>query len=157
MSLSLTSTAFDAGRPIPKKHAYTGEGQNVSPPLAWTGAPAGTRSFALICDDPDAPSPQRPRPKPWVHWVLFDIPAATGGLAEGQTGVGVNGRTDFGEEAWGGPLPPPGSGTHRYFFKLYSLDTMLELKAGATKDDVLAAMMGHVLAEAEVFGTYVRK
>lgn len=156
MSLTLTSTAFEAGRPIPTKHAYQGEGQNISPSLAWAGAPEATRSFALICDDPDAPNPLRPRPKPWVHWVVFNIPAETTALAEGEKGMGTPGRTDFGETSWGGPLPPPGSGTHRYFFKLYALDSTIPLNTGATKDDVLAAMMGHVLAEAELFGTYER-
>lgn len=157
MSLTLSSNAFDQGQPIPQKHAKQGEGQNVSPGLAWSDAPGNTASFALICDDPDAPSRARPRPNPWVHWVSYDIPAGTTELREGDEGNGTQGKNDFGELGWGGPLPPPGSGPHRYFFKLYALDTELDLEPGATKDQVLEAMEGHVLDQAEVFGTYERK
>ncbi len=156
MTLELTSRAFEQGQSIPTKHAYKGEGDNLSPPLAWSGAPEGTQSFALICDDPDAPSPLRPRPKPWVHWVVYDLPAGLASLDEGGNGGGVEGTTDFGEKAYGGPMPPPGSGTHRYFFKLYALDATLGLDPGASKADLLAAMEGHVLAEVELFGTYER-
>ncbi len=154
-TMNVTSSAFVAGKPIPKKYAYHGEGDNVSPPLAWTGAPDGTKSFVLLVEDPDAPSPKHPRPKPWVHWVLFDIPASVTSLAEGKA-AGIQGENDFGQAAYGGPMPPPGSGTHRYFFKVYALDRMLELPGGAKRDTVLAAMKGHILAQGEVYGTYSR-
>ena len=152
MTLTVTSSAFKAGAPLPRKHAYKGEGQNVSPPLAWSGAPEGTQEFALICDDPDAP-----RAEPWVHWVLYGIPSATTSLAEGSKGVGIEGRTDFGEAAYGGPMPPRGHGVHHYHFKVYALGQPLALKAGATKPQLLAAMKGHVLAQGELVGTYERK
>jgi Raf kinase inhibitor-like YbhB/YbcL family protein len=157
MTLTVKSTAFEAEHPIPKKHAYKGEGENISPPLSWSEAPAGTTSFALICDDPDAPSPKRPRENPWIHWVVYNIPADRMALAEGDTGGGLTGTTDFNETTWGGPMPPPGSGTHRYFFKVYALDVRLDLEAGATKADLLRAMEGHILAQGQVFGTYTRK
>ena len=156
MALTVESSAFDEGAPIPKKHAYKGEGQNISPPLQWSGAPGGTQSYVLICDDPDAPSPKNPRPNPWVHWVVYNIPGSCTSLGEGDNGGGTEGRTDFGETAWGGPMPPPGSGTHRYFFKVYALDTTLSLNPGANKDEVLAAANGHVLDNGELFGTYHR-
>jgi Raf kinase inhibitor-like YbhB/YbcL family protein len=155
VKLNVTSTAFEPTKPIPKQHAYKGEGANLSPPLAWSGAPAGTKSFAIICDDPDAPSPKRPRPNPWVHWVVYNIPADRTALGEGET-AGVQGKTDFGETAWGGPMPPPGSGTHRYFFKVYALDAKLDLPAGANKEQLLKAMEGHILAQGELYGTYER-
>lgn len=170
----LTSDAFRDGQPIPRKHAYKGEGENVSPPLAWSGAPPGTKSFALICDDPDAPSREAPRKEgPWVHWVVYNIPAdatslpagASGRPAEGSAQAGAakgwaEGTTDFGgEPVYGGPMPPPGSGTHRYFFKLYALDATLSLKSGAakTKKELLGAMQEHILAETKLMGTYERK
>jgi len=155
MAMELTSSAFKAGERIPTKH--TGEAEDLSPALAWRGAPAATKDFALICDDPDAPSPKRPRPNPWVHWVLYKIPAPTASLAEGSKGVGIEGVTDFGQPGYGGPMPPPGSGTHRYFFRVYALDTILDLQPGATKAELLAAMKGHVLAQGELVGTYERK
>lgn len=157
MSLQVTSSAFATGKPIPKAHAYRGEGDNLSPPLAWSGAPEGTRTFALVVDDPDAPSPKRPRPNPWVHWVVFNIPSEVTSLAQGEAGGGQQGTNDFGEASWGGPLPPPGSGVHRYFFRLYALDAKLELSQRAAKADLLAAMEGHVLAEASCYGTYERR
>ena len=155
MSLKVTGLAFQQGQRIPKKYAYRGEGDNVSPPISWSGAPQGTKSFVVLCEDPDAPSPKHPRPKPWVHWVLFNIPASTTSIPEGQT-AGTPGKNDFGDLAYGGPLPPPGSGTHRYFFKVYALDTTLSLAKGATRDEVLRAMQGHILAQGEVYGTYER-
>ena len=157
MGLIVKSSAFDTGQPIPRKHAYTGEGDNISPPLSWSGAPEGTQSYALICDDPDAPSPKRPRPNPWVHWVVYNLPPDKTALGERDEGGGVSGRSDFGQTGWGGPMPPPGSGTHRYFFKVYALDAKLGLKAGATKDELLAAMEGHILAQGETYGTYERR
>lgn len=148
--LALTTTAFPAGGPIPRKH--TKEGQDLSPALAWSGAPEGTRSFALILDDPDAP-----RAEPWVHWVLWNIPAEVTALGEGSSGGGTAGRNDFGETGYGGPMPPRGHGTHHYHFKLHALDATLELEAGSTKRQLLRAMEGHVLASAELIGTYERK
>ncbi|MCD6497497.1 MAG: YbhB/YbcL family Raf kinase inhibitor-like protein [Deltaproteobacteria bacterium] len=154
-TFKVTSSAFEPGKPIPSVCAYKGAGQNQSCPVSWSGAPDGTKSFVLIVDDPDAPSPRHPRAKPWVHWVLYDIPSETTSLGQGQS-VGLVGRNDFGETKWGGPLPPPGSGRHRYFFKVYALDKMLHLSAGASKDQVIAAMKGHVVAQGELVGTYER-
>ena len=154
MTIQITSTAFSEGQPIPRK--YTGEGGDISPPLAWTNAPATTKSFTLIADDPDAPMGT------WVHWVLYDLPAGTNALPEDVAktqyiaGNAKQGITDFHRLGYGGPFPPPGK-PHRYFFKLYALDKMLELKPGATKKDVEAAMKGHILAEGQVMGTYQRK
>jgi Raf kinase inhibitor-like YbhB/YbcL family protein len=154
MNLSITSTAFSEGQPIPQK--FTCQGSDISPPLVWTNAPADTKSFALIMDDPDAPVGT------WVHWVLYDLPANTTGLPEdvAKTQVIANGAKQ-GLNTWprlgyGGPCPPPGK-PHRYFFKLYALDRMLDLKPGATKKDLLKAMEGHVLAEGQLMGTYQRK
>ena len=158
--LTVTSPAFEAGAVIPKKH--TGEGDDVSPELRWSGAPAGVEEYAVVCDDPDAPSPARPAPEPWVHWVLAGIPGDATGLAEGAPGVGVVGRNSWPVGSpqgarYAGPMPPPGSGSHRYFFKVYALDAELGLAAGATKKDLLAAMEGHVLAAGELMGTYERR
>jgi Raf kinase inhibitor-like YbhB/YbcL family protein len=147
---AIKSADFDAGAPIPRKH--TGEGPDVSPGLAWSGVPEGTREFALICDDPDAP-----RTKPWVHWVFYGIPPQTNSLPEGVKGVGVEGRNDFGRSGYGGPMPPKGHGTHHYHFKLYALDAPVTLEPGAMKEELLAAMKGHVLGEAELIGTYERE
>ena len=150
MSLRLTSSAFDEGGAIPR--GYTCEGRDISPPLAWSGVPMGTRTLALIVDDPDAPDPAAPR-RTWVHWVLYDIPPAAPGIAVGAplpagAKVGVN---DWQRPGWGGPCPP--IGRHRYFFKLYALDTSLELYR-PTKADLEQAMKGHVLAETQLVGTY---
>ncbi len=143
----LTSAAFAEGGMIPPRH--TCDGDDVSPPLSWTGVPDGTGSFALVCDDPDAAST-------WVHWVLFDLPAAARELQEAvppdrelRPG-GRHGTTDFGRIGYGGPCPP--GGTHRTFFKLYALDRPLGLPAGATKKQVEQAMKGRVLAEARLMG-----
>ena len=150
--MEIRSSAFGSGERIPVK--YTCDGADFSPSLEWTAGPAGTKSFALICDDPDAPMGT------WVHWVIFDIPAAALMLAEGITrekelpGGGVQGMNDFRRIGYGGPCPP--GGTHRYFFKLYALDAALGLKPGITKDQLLKAMKGHVLAEAQLMGTYKR-
>ena len=156
--MTITSLAFTAGQPIPK--AFTGEGRDVSPALVWENVPAGTVELALICDDPDAP-----RPEPWVHWVIYKIPADAGGLPEGvptterlNTPRGaLQGRNTWPNVGYGGPMPPPGHGVHHYHFKLYALDAALDLAPGATKEQLLAAMKGHVLAEAELTGTYQRK
>jgi Raf kinase inhibitor-like YbhB/YbcL family protein len=154
MNLQITSTAFSEGQPIPAK--YSCEGSDISPPLQWTNAPANTKNFALIADDPDAPVGT------WVHWVLYDLPPNTAGLPEDVAKTQfIAGNAKQGLNSWprlgyGGPCPPPGK-PHRYFFKLYALDTMLDFKPGATKKDVEAAMKGHILAEGQLMGTYQRK
>ena len=155
MTFSLSSTAFKDGGAVPIK--YTCDGADVSPPLAWIGAPAGTQAFALIADDPDAPAGT------WVHWVLYNLPATVSELPENiakvetlDLGSARQGRTDFRRPGYGGPCPPPGP-AHRYFFKLYALDAPLKLKAGAQKKDVEAAMEGHVLGTAQLMGTYARQ
>ena len=156
MGLSLTSTAFKEGGPIPTK--YTCDGADQSPPLAWSGIPQGTAAFALIADDPDAPA------RTWVHWVIYDVPAVSGGIPENVSKVeapkeikgAVQGRNDSHGVGYGGPCPPPGS-AHRYFFKLYALAAPLGLRPGASKQDVERAMGGHVLATAQLMGTYARQ
>jgi Raf kinase inhibitor-like YbhB/YbcL family protein len=150
MNIQVSSPAFEPGGTIPRK--YTGEGQDVSPPLAWSGLPEGTRELALVCDDPDAPAP-----KPFVHWVLYKIPADRGGLPEGDARGALEGENDFGGTGYGGPMPPRRHGTHRYRFRVYALDTELGVVAGLTKDELLRAIEGHVLAEGELVGTYERK
>jgi Raf kinase inhibitor-like YbhB/YbcL family protein len=153
MSFELSSAAFQEGKTIPRKH--TCDGPDLSPPLSWTAPPEGTRSLALICDDPDAPRGT------WVHWVIFDLPADLGGLPEGISTEaeppvgGRQGRTDFGRLGYGGPCPPRGP-AHRYYFRLYALDAALGLPAGATKAQVLQAMAGRVVAEAGLMGRYGR-
>jgi Raf kinase inhibitor-like YbhB/YbcL family protein len=149
--MQLTSAAFKNEGKIPRK--YTCEGDDRSPPLEWSGAPQETKSFALIVDDPDAPDPAKPL-RVYVHWVLCNIPANTTGLDENgdlpaSTVVGVN---DFGNVGWGGPCPP--TGRHRYFFKLYALDAALSGLASPKKKDLENAMEGHILAQAELMGTY---
>jgi Raf kinase inhibitor-like YbhB/YbcL family protein len=147
--MHLTSTAFTDGSEIPMK--YTQDGADVSPPLAWSDVPPGTRSLALVVDDPDAPDPAAPQ-RTWVHWVVTDLPPDTNGLAEGAARVpGRVGSNDWKRESWNGPKPP--TGRHRYVFKLYALDRTLELEH-ATKADVERAMQGHVLAESKLIGTY---
>ena len=163
-TMKLASTAFSNGASIPLKH--TGDGQDLSPPLSWSGAPAEAKSFALICDDPDAPSPKRPAAEPWVHWVIFNIPADRLVLPEGVQRApepgelpGVRqGRNSWPKNHLGyrGPAPPPASGKHRYFFKIYALDAMLALHGGATKQELLKAMSGCILDEAQTYGTYER-
>jgi Raf kinase inhibitor-like YbhB/YbcL family protein len=150
--MELKSSAFEAGAMIPKQ--YTGEGQNISPPLNWATVPNGTQSLALICDDPDAPMGV------WVHWVIFNLPADTKELAEGVppqkslANGAKQGINDFRKIGYGGPCPP--SGEHRYFFKLYALDTKLDHEAGIKKADLLKIMEGHILDESKLLGTYRR-
>jgi len=153
MAFELTGKAFSNGSPIPKE--YTCDGKDLSPELTWKDPPAGTRSFALICDDPDAPVGT------WVHWVLWGIGAEVRSLPEGL-GKKVSlsegyreGITDFGGTGYGGPCPPRGK-PHRYFFKLYALDTVPELPPKAGKSDLLKAIQGHVLEETKLMGTYKR-
>jgi Raf kinase inhibitor-like YbhB/YbcL family protein len=153
VTLKLTSSAFEPGATIPKK--FTCDGPDVSPALNWSDPPAGTQSFALIADDPDAPVGT------WVHWVLYDLPADARSLAENvpkqeQLPSGARqGRNDFRKIGYGGPCPPPGK-PHRYFFKLYALDAKLNLKAGAAKAEVEKAMQEHILAQGELMGRYGR-
>lgn len=160
--MKLSSPAFSANGLIPAMYtcdfhqgAAARSHQDISPALNWDEPPAGTQSFALICDDPDAPG------KTWVHWVLYDLPATSRELPESVppkatlANGGVHGVNDFGNLGYGGPCPP--SGTHRYFFKLYALDQMLGLKPGATKGELLTAMEGHILAAAELVGRYARQ
>jgi len=158
MAITVTSTAFKAGGVIPKKH--TGEGDDVSPALAWSGVPKNAKEQVLICDDPDAP-----RADPWVHWVLYTLPPETAELPEGVSADetlsipkgAVQGFNDFKKVGYNGPMPPRGHGTHHYHFKLYALDAALKLPPKQTKKDVLAAMKGHILAEGELIGSYERK
>jgi Raf kinase inhibitor-like YbhB/YbcL family protein len=150
--MSLTSTAFAAGESIPTN--YTCDGENVSPPLEWGQPPARTQSLALIVEDPDAPSGT------FVHWVYYDLPPEMRGLPEGvstddkPSQGGTNGKNGANALGYTGPCPP--SGTHRYFFRLYALDTKLDAAAGLTKDALLQAMEGHVLAQGELMGVYNR-
>lgn len=152
MAFELRSDAFAQEGSIPQK--YTCDGQDVSPPLSWSDPPEGTQSFALVCDDPDAPAGT------WIHWVLFNIPADKRSLAEAVPKQAklpdgsVHGKNSWKRTDYGGPCPP--SGTHRYFFKLYALDTKLTLKAGATKKKALKAMEGHILDQTELMGKYSR-
>jgi Raf kinase inhibitor-like YbhB/YbcL family protein len=152
MGFKLTSAAFREGQPIPRQH--TCDGVNVSPALEWSGAPQGTKTFAIICDDPDAPSGT------WVHWVLYNLPGDRIGLVENVPatekvpGDGLQGTNDSEKIGYDGPCPP--SGTHHYFFKLYALDAELSLKAGATKAEVLKAMEGHIIGQTQLMGTYHR-
>jgi Raf kinase inhibitor-like YbhB/YbcL family protein len=153
VKIELASTAFRDGEAIPPP--YTGDGRDVSPPLRWSDPPAGTKSFALICDDPDAPAGT------WVHWLLFNLPAQQRQLEESAppqetlAGGARQGKNDFGKSGYGGPAPPPGK-PHRYFFKLYALDTLLDLAPGASKSQLVAAMKGHVLPEGQLVGRYGR-
>ncbi len=154
MKLTLTSSAFADGQPIPAQ--YTCDGEDKSPPLAWDGIPPGTRSFVLVVDDPDAPDPQAPR-MTWVHWVLYNLPASCTHLDESVQASNVPPGTQEGVNDWkrtgyGGPCPPVGR--HRYFHKLYALDVELPDLGAATKSALEQAMAGHVLGEAQLVGTY---
>jgi Raf kinase inhibitor-like YbhB/YbcL family protein len=157
MALSLESPGFGAGEEIPSE--YTCEGRDVSPPLRWSGVPEGTRSLALIVDDPDAPDPAAPK-RTFVHWVVVDLPPDAGGLAEGagQDGLPAGaraGRNDWDQPGYGGPCPPVGR--HRYVHKLYALDTTLPHLRSPTKAELERSMAGHVLARAELVGTYRKR
>lgn len=144
---ALSSDAFAEGAAIPSRHSCDGE--NTSPPLDWSDVPEGTRSLALVVDDPDAPVGT------FTHWLAWGIDPASTGLAEGQSAP-AEGRNDFGVGRWSGPCPPPGHGRHRYFFRLHALDAELDLKPGVSKDDLEAALEGHVLGVAELVGGYER-
>jgi Raf kinase inhibitor-like YbhB/YbcL family protein len=153
MEIKVTSSAFQEGGMIPSK--YTCDGEDVSPPLEWDGIPDEAQSIALISDDPDAPMGT------WVHWVLYNLPADARGLEEGipanevLTNGAKQGTTDFGRVGYGGPCPP--GGTHRYFFKVYALDAQVEPAPAATKEQLLKAMDGHILAEGQLMGKYKRQ
>jgi hypothetical protein len=156
MPFTIKSQAFESSSAIPVRH--TCDGEDVSPALSWTQPPPGTKAFALIVDDPDAPVGD------WVHWLVFDLPATTLSLTEKMPADGdlktpegaKQGRNDFGRLGWGGPCPPPGK-PHRYFFKLYALDAPIGLAAGASKSAIERAMQAHILGKAEMFGTYARR
>lgn len=151
--LQVSSAAFQAGQAIPAK--YTCDGADLSPPLMWSGAPPNTRSWVLICEDPDAPQ------GPFTHWLIYGLPASVTELAEGASTSGSvsrsarQGLNDFNRVGYGGPCPPPGK-AHRYFFKLYALDTELSVKSRATKKELLKAIDKHVLGEGSLMGTYQR-
>ena len=153
MEVKITSSAFEDGGLIPAK--YTCDGADISPPLQWDGPPEGTRSIALICDDPDAPVGT------FVHWVLFNLPPETKELVENVPADETlpngakQGTSDFGRIGYGGPCPP--SGTHRYFFKIYALDTEIDLAVGAGKSQLLKAIEGHILAQGQLIGKYKRQ
>jgi len=150
--IQLTSSGFKNGQAIPRQ--YTCDGIDISPPFEWTGVPRSAKTIALIADDPDAPSGT------FVHWVLYNLPAANIGLVENLPptedlkGGGLQGKNGFEKIGYGGPCPP--SGTHRYFFKIYALDAELPLKGGATKAEVEKAIQGHIVAQGQLMGTYRR-
>lgn len=153
MAITFSSSAFGYGQPIPA--VYTCKGRDISPPLQWSDLPAGTKSLALIMDDPDAPMGT------WVHWVIYNIPPTRNGLEEAIPAQerladgSLQGKNSWRRIGYGGPCPP--SGTHRYYFRLYALDSTLSLAPGASKEQVLAAMQGHILAQAEWMGTFAAK
>ena len=158
MKITITSTAFKHDEPIPKQH--TGDGKDVSPPLAWTGVPENAKELVLIVDDPDAP-----RQDPWVHWVIYKLPPTLKGLPEGvakdaklkEPAGALHGMNSWGAPGYRGPAPPRGHGVHHYHFKLYALDAALDVPAELEKEALLAKMKGYVLAEGELIGTYERK
>jgi hypothetical protein len=152
MGFQIESDVFEAGGPIPSK--FSCDGQDVSPPLTWNGVPQGANSLALVMEDPDAPAGI------WVHWVLYNIPVSLSGLPEGVpaeqelSNGSLSGLNSWRRSGYGGPCPP--GGTHRYFFRLYALDQVLDLGAGATKEHLSEAMQGHILGQTEIVGTYSR-
>lgn len=164
--MKITSTSFGSGESIPVR--YTGAGDDVSPQLGWSDVPAGTKTFAVICDDPDAPSQQNRRPEgPWVHWVIYNIPVEVTSLPEAVERVAApscvegasQGTNDFDSDNTGyrGPMPPVGSGPHHYFFKVYALNDRLDLAAAdATKQSLLNAIRPHLLATGQLMGTFER-
>ncbi|MET3132982.1 Raf kinase inhibitor-like YbhB/YbcL family protein [Oxalobacteraceae bacterium GrIS 1.11] len=157
MELSLTSTAFESGQDIPAR--YTADGANISPPLYWSGVPPGTRSLALIVDDPDAPDPAAPR-RTWVHWLVFNIPPDSSGFPEGAYGQDLpsgcrQGLNDWRDNHYGGPCPP--IGRHRYIHQLYALDSVLPHLERPDKAQLAQAMRGHIIEQAELIGMYQRQ
>jgi Raf kinase inhibitor-like YbhB/YbcL family protein len=158
MKFDLKSVSFRHGEEIPRQ--YTGEGEDESPPLEWVNVPRNTREFVLICEDPDAP-----QAKPWVHWLMYKIPGEVRKIPPSLPRNerltlppnAIQGKNSFGSIGYGGPMQPVGHGPHHYYFRLYALGSELPLKAGATKDEILAAMEGHVLGFTELLGIYERK
>jgi Raf kinase inhibitor-like YbhB/YbcL family protein len=154
-SMTITSTAFANEGEIPAKH--TCQGDDVSVPLNWSGVPSEAKSLALISDDPDAPDPKAPK-MVWVHWVLYNLPSSATGLEEAVSSLPegtMEGKNDWKRTGYGGPCPP--IGRHRYYFKLYALDTVLDDLGEPTKDELVKAMAGHIIAEAELMGTYQKR
>jgi hypothetical protein len=158
MTIILQSPAFKQNHLIPKK--YTGDGDDVSPPLSWSGVPAETKELALVVDDPDAPTPE-----PWVHWLIYKIPPTTTSLSENVLPVlrvaspagALQGKNSWPKRiGYGGPAPPKGHGLHHYHFKLFALDAPLDVAPGIDKEELLAAMKGHIIAEGELIGAYQR-
>ena len=157
MEMIIESSAFEDADEIPQR--YTGDGKDVSPPLSWAGLPEGTKELAIICDDPDAPTVD-----PWVHWVIYKIAPEAPGLTEGlaktatlaEPAGALQGKNTWETIGYRGPAPPTGHGTHNYSFRLYALDAPLDVRAGLGKKSLLAVMVGHILAEAELIGTYER-
>ena len=155
--MEIKTSAPADGEKIPTR--FTGDGEDISPELTWSGVPDGAKELALICDDPDAPTPE-----PWVHWVIYKIPVGATGLVEhvqmaetlAEPAGAYQGRNSWGTIGYRGPAPPKGHGVHHYHFKLYALDTTLSVTGGLDKKQLLKAMQGHVLAETEVVGTYQR-
>lgn len=159
MSIILQTSAFQQTHPIPRK--FTGDGDDISPPLSWSGIPSATQELALVVDDPDAPTPE-----PWVHWILYKIPPAATSLPEHvlpSLHVAAPAGALQGKNSWPkgigyrGPAPPKGHGVHHYHFKLFALDAPVDLAAGIDKPTLLAAMQGHVIAQGELIGTYQRR
>jgi Raf kinase inhibitor-like YbhB/YbcL family protein len=148
MALQVKSPAFTDGQTIPTK--YTCDGENISPPLEWSGQPKDTKSVAVICDDPDAPSGT------FTHWVLYNVPGDTHRLSEGSPGTGVEGRNSFEQTGFGGPCPPSKDGAHRYIFRVYALDVESLGRPGMSQEDVEGAMRGHILAKGQLMGRYQR-
>jgi Raf kinase inhibitor-like YbhB/YbcL family protein len=157
MKITISSAAFADGQPIPKRH--TGDGEDLSPALSWAGVPANAQELALIMDDPDAPMAE-----PWVHWVIYKLPPSTTGLPEGvpttprlsEPAGALQGKNSWPTVGYRGPKPPPGHGVHHYHFKLYALDTVLDVAGGLDKKQLLDKMKGHIVAEGELVGTYQR-
>lgn len=155
VNILITSDAFQEGEAIPIKH--TCDGDDLSPALRWSDIPPNTKSFALICEDPDAPSGT------FTHWILYNLPPTATELPEGVSAEerlangAIQGRIDFKRIGYGGPCPPPKDSAHRYFFRFYALDTELQLRAGARREDIVLAMEGHILAKGHLMGTYQRK
>lgn len=157
MTIKVTSPSFEPGAPIPKK--FTEDGQDISPMIKWIEVPPAAKELALICDDPDAPTPE-----PWVHWVIYKIPITATNLPEGVSKVdkppevpdALQGKNTWPKTGYNGPAPPKGHGVHHYHFKVYALDAPLKVSAGLTKKELLDAAKGHVLAQGELVGTYQR-
>ena len=146
--LHINSPAFGPLERIPERYVY--DGDNISPPVEWSGAPPDTKEFALICHDPDAPLPYG-----FTHWVVYGIPADVTSIGEGKgKKVFTEGTTGYGEQGWGGPAPPPGHGPHHYYFWLYALDTALNLKPGLTREQLLDAIADHIIVQARLVGIY---